>query len=363
MRDWHYIRDFSRIESGAGLPCHELLRELGISYTTLRRLRQGRPVTLATLRSIEGGLRKLKYERPIRVEVPDHVLKLALAENHVRFNRIEHMDPSSLITVEVLAQLLEGRAFTKTFAKTLRAFLQSIVVEKNEYSIQKIGVDHRKGFVAEWQHKVSDLVEGDQMRDLYIFLRNNFRTLIDRSVLLEAKRAAIKKSGSVEVVELTIPIANMTALSSAEQNLLITFGQACNELAVLVRLAVFGAHHHRKGRMYDAFAVSQQMTIMKLLAGKIHECWKLIRVRYFGTGLSKKYHSIILAETKADLRELQRYFKSGSNIIARIRNEAAFHYSNADVRDAFNYITDRRECLVYMAQKRFFGMSCIFMPK
>jgi len=157
----------------------------------------------------------------------------------------------------------------------------------------------------------------------------------------------------VSVVELTIPTANMRALSPAEQNLLLTFGVACNELAVLVRLAIFGAHHHRMGRMYEAFAASQQMTIMKLLAGKIHECWKLVRVRYFGSGLSKKYDSIIMRETKEDLKTLQRYFKSGSNIIARIRNEAAFHYSNADVRDSFDYVSGKRECLVYMAQKKF----------
>jgi len=61
----------------------------------------------------------------------------------------------------------------------------------------------------------------------------------------------------------------------------------------------------------------------------------------------------MLKDTKADLKALQRYFKKGSNIIARIRNEAAFHYSNADVREAFGYVTDKRECLVYLAQKRF----------
>ena len=89
------------------------------------------------------------------------------------------------------------------------------------------------------------------------------------------------KHGTVSVVELTIPIENMKALSAAEQNLLITFGQACNELAVLIRLAVLALIIQTKmGAGCTRHSVSQQMTIMKLLAGKLHECWKLVRARY-----------------------------------------------------------------------------------
>jgi len=155
MGECYYIRDFSRIERSAGLGCHQFAVKLGISYATLRRLRRGQPVSLKTLLSIKGGLRKLKYGRPVRVELPDRVLRLTLAENRVRFNRIEYMNPSDLITADVLTQLLEGHAFTRTFAQTLRAFLHGIVVTKEEYSIEKINAGHRKGFVAEWKHKPS----------------------------------------------------------------------------------------------------------------------------------------------------------------------------------------------------------------
>jgi hypothetical protein len=355
MRRCFYIRNISSIERGAKRSCRELVAVLGISYTTLRRLRKGKPVTLETLRLIKHGLRKLKTTLSLRVETPDRVLKLALTPDTVRINRIDYIEPSSLITAEVLAQVIEGRAFTRTFERTLRAFLRDIVVAQTEYAISSITSDHSAGFVDEWKQIFPSLVEGDELRDMIVFLRSHFRSYIDLAALYAEGSKTMGKHGTVSVVELTIPIENMRALSAAEQNLLITFGQACNELAVLIRLAVFGAHHHdRRGRMYEAFAVSQQMTIMKLLAGKLHECWKLVRARYFGTGLSKKYDSIIMRETKADLKVLQRYFNRSSNMIARIRNEAAFHYSNADVRDAFRYVTGKHQGLVYMAQKRFY---------
>ena len=363
MRSWYYVRGIARLERKTDdLTRQDLCVALGISYTTLRRVRRGQPVSSQTLNRIQRGLKKLKYENCLSVEAPTRVLRLFLEPNRVRFNRIEYVEPNSLITVEVLEQLLEGRSFTKSFEKAVRRFLKNILIESREYAIVPIDSARPPRHVEEWKRCLPSLVEGDHMRDLYVFLRNNLSAFIEHSALYDKTHERIKKSGSVSVVELTIPIANMRALSPAEQNLLLTFGVACNELAVLVRLAIFGAHHHRMGRMYEAFAASQQMTIMKLLAGKLHECWKLVRVRYFGSGLSKKYDSIIMPETKADLKTLQRYFKSGSNILHESGTKR--HFIIVTLMCKIRLITSLENGSVWCTWlRRSSGMSCISMRK
>jgi len=111
MRSWYYVRGIARIERKMNdLTRQDLCVALGISYSTLRRIRRGQPVSSQTADRIQRGLKKLRHEDCLSVETPTRVLRLLLKPNRVRFNRIEYVEPNSLITVDVLEQLLEGHS-------------------------------------------------------------------------------------------------------------------------------------------------------------------------------------------------------------------------------------------------------------
>ncbi|MDR3558446.1 MAG: hypothetical protein P4L61_02855 [Candidatus Pacebacteria bacterium] len=159
--------------------------------------------------------------------------------------------------------------------------------------------------------------------DLVIVLREQFRGFFEHGDIIEKRYKTFKKSGAAEITELRIPVASIKALSIPEQNLLVAFALAHNELAFLARLAIIGEHQTRSGRIFDAFSLSQQLTILKLYAGNIHECWNLVRLRYFSTQLSKKYDAKVSKYSKENLKFLKKHFSGSKNVISLVRNKAA----------------------------------------
>jgi hypothetical protein len=147
-----------------------------------------------------------------------------------------------------------------------------------------------------------------------------------------------------------IPGANIRSLSAEEQNLFVTFGNAANELAALSRVVTICGHQEHPGYVHEAFVDSQYLTMLKLYAGKVYESWQLIRQRYFGSKLSKKYDSLLKPHAKADLELLKKYFSNGKNVIALLRNEGAFHYSRADIKHMLDDVTVAR---IYLAGRYF----------
>jgi len=156
-------------------------------------------------------------------------------------------------------------------------------------------------------------------------------------------------------MRLDLPKSTVQTLSNVEQNLLIAFGAAANELAFLTRLVTVASHQRHKGRMYKAYALSQQLTALKLFAGKIYECWKLVRLRFFNSKLSKAYVPLIPAHSKDALRELKKYFARSKNIVGLIRNEAAFHYSRTDLYPALARMPGEASYTAYLAGRRYYN--------
>ena len=107
--------------------------------------------------------------------------------------------------------------------------------------------------------------------------------------------------------------------------------------------------------MYEAYALSQQLTALKLFAGKIYVCWKLVRLRFFNSKLSKAYVRLIPTHAKDALRELKEYFARKNNIVGLIRNEAAFHYSRAYLYPALARMSGETNYTTYLAGRRYYN--------
>jgi hypothetical protein len=71
------------------------------------------------------------------------------------------------------------------------------------------------------------------------------------------------------------------------------------------------------------------------------------------TGLSGGEFAALIGTTKDNLKFLKRYFNKSGNVVSLIRNEAAFHYSRANVYEALNSVTGDRGCVTYLAGPRY----------
>ena len=349
MQHCYYVRNLPKVQNQIGKSNAEFAATLGVSFSTFRRIKKGKPVSIRTASRIQRRINGQKWKKIIVFEQPMYNLRLSLNPNAVRYTRIHNIFPITLISPDTLSQAIKGYAFTKTFARKLRAFFKWVPVPKDEYAIDEIGSAKRNFIVEEWRAKVNSLTSGDELIDLTIILRRQFRGYFDHEGILEKKQMAMRKLGIAEINELRIPTASIKALPVAEKNLLVAFALAHNELAFLARLGTIGGHQARKGRIFDAFSLSQQLTILKLYAGKIHECWNLVRMRYFSTQLSKKYDFRISTYDRENFRFLKKYFNKSRNIISLVRHEAAFHYSRADVYRALDFISGEQGCITYLA--------------
>jgi hypothetical protein len=150
------------------------------------------------------------------------------------------------------------------------------------------------------------------------------------------------------VTEVCIPLAAFRTLNRDERNLLLTFAHATNEMWAIFRLVMIAQNQQSIGPICDLYRDTQTFTLQKVLAGKLYECWNLVAARYFATGLGQFYDPKLLHSGKESLARLKRYFGRSTNIIALIRNDAAFHYSRHDVSAYLDELTDD-DCRVYLA--------------
>jgi hypothetical protein len=153
------------------------------------------------------------------------------------------------------------------------------------------------------------------------------------------------------VTEVYTPLAAFRTLNRDERNLLLTAAHATNEMGAILRLVMIAQNQPSIGPICDLYRDTQAFTLQKVLAGKLYECWKLVAARYFATGLGQFYDEKLLDHGKESLARLKRYFGRSTNIIALIRNDAAFHYSRHDVSACLDELTDD-DCRVYLGNSK-----------
>ncbi len=350
MRDWNYIRGLSSLRRYLAVSEPELAKRLQISLRTLGRIRDGEPVSPTTATRIVRIARKRDWSKRIQCEKPQFALRLSLKDNRIRYTRFDVVPRSALIGATALRQAFEGRAFTKHFGKQLRLLVHHCAVSDSEFSIIEADRHSSGRPVEEWNRTIHSTLDGDEIIELSIVLRERLNCWTGEPEKRSHKlAAAVAASGAANMLRVDTPKGALKTLTALEQDLLIAFGAAANELAFLARLTTICGHHTHPGKMHAAYAFSQQMTTLKLSAGKIYECWNLVRQRYFGTKLSKQCDATLPSNAVTALAELKKYFANGANIVGLIRNEAAFHFSRAPLHPALDSVPDDAVCHSYLA--------------
>jgi hypothetical protein len=154
---------------------------------------------------------------------------------------------------------------------------------------------------------------------------------------------------TVRVHHITLSKAQLDAVPEAERSLLVLMGHAANELSVLSKLLHFCARAESKAPMIMQAENAQALVLGRILAGKIYECWNLMQAGFFGSGISRTYHSKFDADELSALDALKRYF-GRDNLIAKVRNEHAFHYDVSQVKAGYHTLVDGDPLDAYLSR-------------
>lgn len=95
--------------------------------------------------------------------------------------------------------------------------------------------------------------------------------------------------------------------------------------------------------------VCQQLVLFNTITGKLHESWVAIRKGYFSSKLSVSLDSSLPSEASDGLRNLKQYFGRNTNLVERVRNNFAFHYSIVHASKPIPDDTSTEELVAYLA--------------
>lgn len=153
----------------------------------------------------------------------------------------------------------------------------------------------------------------------------------------------------VRIHHIRLTQKQLDTIPEPERRLLVLMAHAGNDLNVLSKLFHFSARAESTTPILMEAENTQSMVIGRLLTGKIYECWKLMQSAFFGTGISKTYESQFDAEASKALQALKRYF-GRDNLIARVRNGHAFHYSLDEIDAGYRALVDGDPLEVYLSK-------------
>ena len=101
-------------------------------------------------------------------------------------------------------------------------------------------------------------------------------------------------------------------------------GQLANDLNWLSNLLMFSINPVQGPPVRARVNRSLTMFLMRLLAGRLHEGWRMTRGRPF-RDIYRKYGRELTIDTEQNLRVLKTYFGRGDYTVEKIRNKMSFH--------------------------------------
>lgn len=121
--------------------------------------------------------------------------------------------------------------------------------------------------------------------------------------------------------------AALQRMVKAERAFLFLAGHMQNELNSLHKVFAWCLNNAASTSPIEALANGVQAQLYaRLLAGKLLEAWNVLGTAFFGTKVSQRIEPSMHPLARQALAELKTYFNT-SNVIFRVRNSFAFHYS------------------------------------
>jgi hypothetical protein len=139
----------------------------------------------------------------------------------------------------------------------------------------------------------------------------------------ESKEKRKMKQKGVQLHRLVIPRSGFNNIPEADQELLVLFAHAFDEMNTFLRLFLWSNPHlPRLHKIEREARTAQGYAIAEVLTGKIYELWELIDRR---DSPLRNYQGVMDAKAKTAYKALKDYFEK-TNLIQKVRTYFAFHY-------------------------------------
>jgi hypothetical protein len=128
----------------------------------------------------------------------------------------------------------------------------------------------------------------------------------------------------IEIYPITFSKAQLDAVPEDERIFYLMAGQLANDLNWLTKLMMFSINPVDGPPMRADVNRSLTMFLMRLLAGRLHEGWRMIRGKPFWD-IYRRYEKELVIETEQNLRALKAYFGKAGCTVEKMRNKMGFH--------------------------------------
>jgi hypothetical protein len=128
----------------------------------------------------------------------------------------------------------------------------------------------------------------------------------------------------IEVYQITFSKAQLDAVPEDERIFYLMAGQLANDLNWLSNLMMFSINPVDGPPVRAHVNRSLTMFLMRLLAGRLHEGWRMTRGKQF-RDIYRKYEKELVIDTEQNLRALRAYFGKADCTVEKMRNKMGFH--------------------------------------
>lgn len=147
-----------------------------------------------------------------------------------------------------------------------------------------------------------------------------------------------------------VPKSYLEAIPEAELAFYTHLGHVRNELLVIEKFLVWTMENQTDGDVLSDVNVFQELIILRLLAGKLHEGWQLLNNKTYST-IFESLRTGLDSKTRTTLKELDAYFGNKKNMIEMIRNRFAFHYDSSLIRKQLSSVEETDQLAIYIAPR------------
>jgi hypothetical protein len=146
----------------------------------------------------------------------------------------------------------------------------------------------------------------------------------------------------MKIRRIHLPKDAVAKMAAPDRDFLLLAGHMQNEINSVHKVFVWCLHSggSRSDSSIESLANGAQALIYaRVLTGKLCEAWDAVGKYWFGTKLSQRLEPKLHFVAREANTKLKAYF-SRSNMIYRVRNSFAFHYSATEVSASWESVAD-----------------------
>jgi hypothetical protein len=164
----------------------------------------------------------------------------------------------------------------------------------------------------------------------------------------------------IPVYRIKVPKAVFQKMQEDERLSLILLGHMFNQMAVQFKMLRLSMNNDAPDEIEQSVSAAQTHILLRLFLGGVFETWEAINIRILKQPIWEKFFSRISTAGQDGVKILQEHF-SDSNLLAKIRNNVAYHYPNDKVlRKAFDATGEEESwewCLAHEITNSFYFLS------